>query len=180
VPKSIFDTIRGHTPVRFQRGNIVPEEKNLRVGDPAPDFTLPATTGEPVSLSDFRGRAEVVLFFYPKDNSPVCSAEACSFRDSYETFRDAGAEVIGISADSPDSHSRFAERLRLPFLLLSDADGSVRSRYGVSRTFGLIPGRVTFLIDKQGIVRHVFSSQFQPIKHVSETLGVLRKLREKN
>jgi thioredoxin-dependent peroxiredoxin len=179
VPKAIFNAFRGHTRVSFLQGNIVPEEKNPRVGDPAPDFTLPATTGELVSLSDFRGRAEVVLFFYPKDNSPACSAEACSFRDSYETFRDAGAEVIGVSADSPKSHSQFAERLRLPFLLLSDAGGSVRSRYGVSRTFGLVPGRATFLIDKQGIVRHVFSSQFLPLKHASEMLGVLRKLREK-
>jgi thioredoxin-dependent peroxiredoxin len=164
--------------VSFHQGNIVPEEKNPRVGDLAPEFTLPASDGETVSLSDFRGRAEVVLFFYPKDNSPACSVEACSFRDSYETFRDAGAEVIGISADSPKSHSRFAKRFRLPFRLLSDAGGSVRSRYGVNRTFGLIPGRVTFLIDKQGIVRHVFSSQFQPFKHVSEMLGILRKLRE--
>jgi thioredoxin-dependent peroxiredoxin len=157
----------------------VPEDKNPHVGDPAPDFTLPASTGETISLSDFRGRAEVVLFFYPKDNSPACSAEACSFRDSYEAFRDAGAEVIGISADSLESHNRFAKQFRLPFLLLSDSGGSVRSRYGVSRTFGLIPGRATFLIDKQGIVRHVFSSQFQPNKHVTEMLGILRKLREK-
>jgi thioredoxin-dependent peroxiredoxin len=156
----------------------VPEEWNLRVGDPAPNFTLPAATGQTVSLTDFRGRVEVVLFFYAKDNSPVCSVEACSFRDRYETFRDAGAEVIGISDDSPESHSRFAQRFRLPFLLLSDAGGSTRLHYGVSRTFGLIPGRVTFLIDKQGIVRHVFSSQFQPIKHVSEMLGVLRELPE--
>jgi peroxiredoxin Q/BCP len=178
MPKAISDTSRGHTPVSSLRGNIVPERKNPRVGDLAPDFTLPATTGELVSLSDFRGRAEVVLFFYPKDNSPVCSAEACSFRDSYEMFCDAGAEVIGVSADSSESHSRFAERLRLPFRLLSDAGGSVRSRYGVSRTFGLIPGRVTFLIDKRGIIRHMFSSQFQPAKHVSAMLGVLGKLRE--
>jgi peroxiredoxin Q/BCP len=156
----------------------VPEDKNPRVGDPAPDFALPARTGEAISLSDFRGRAEVVLFFYPKDNSPVCSVEACSFRDSYEAFREAGAEVIGISADSLESHNRFAKRFRLPFLLLSDSGGSVRSRYGVSWTFGLIPGRATFLIDKQGIVRHVFSSQFQPNKHVTEMLGVLQKLRE--
>ena len=80
-----------------------------------------------LTLSDFRGRSDVVLFFYPKDNSPLCSAEACSFRDSYEVFRDAGAEVIGISADSSQSHQRFAERFRLPFLLLSDIGGTVRA-----------------------------------------------------
>jgi peroxiredoxin Q/BCP len=162
----------------FQLGNIVPEEKKPRVGDPAPDFTLPSSTGESVSLSDFRGRVEVVLFFYPKDNSPACSLEACSFRDSYEAFREAGAEVLGVSADSPKSHTKFAERFRLPFPLLSDADGSVRSRYGVARTFGLFPGRTTFLIDKQGIIRHEFSSQLLPLKHVSQMLDTLRKLRE--
>ena len=145
------------------------------MGDPAPDFTLPSATGEPVSLSQFRGRSEVVLFFYPKDNSPVCTAEACSFRDSYEAFRSAGAEVIGISADSVESHRRFAARNRLPFHLLSDADGSVRARYGVPRTLGVIPGRVTYLIDRQGIVRHIFSSQFQPARHVAEALRVLKQ-----
>ena len=118
------------------------------VGDAAPDFTLANASGETVSLSDFRGRAEVVLYFYPRDNTAVCSAEACSFRDSFQDFRDAGAEVIGVSADSADSHRRFAERLRLPFILLSDPDGSVRARYGVPKTFGLIPGRTTYL-DRQ-------------------------------
>lgn len=102
------------------------DEKHLQVGDKAPDFTLPKANGEPVNLSDFHGRAEVVLFFYLKDNSPACTAEACSFRDSYEVFRDAGAEVIGISTDSAESHERFAARFRLPFLLLSDRGGLVR------------------------------------------------------
>jgi peroxiredoxin Q/BCP len=162
-----------------QKGeSIVASAKGLRSGEVAPDFTLPASTGERVSLSQYRGKAEVVLFFYPRDNSPACSAEACSFRDSHEAFQDAGATVIGISADSTDSHRGFADRLRLPFLLLSDADGSVRSRYGIGKTFGMIPGRVTFVIDREGIVRHVFSSQFQPAKHVSEALGVLRALHE--
>jgi peroxiredoxin Q/BCP len=150
---------------------------DLQVGDPAPDFTLPASTGELVSLADFRGRAEVVLFFYPKDNSPACSVEACSFRDRYQAFRDLGAEVIGVSRDSAQSHRRFAEHFRLPFVLLSDRNGSVHARYGVAKTFGLIPGRVTFLIDRQGIVRHAFSSQFRFGRHVSEALGVLHKLR---
>ena len=149
----------------------------MRAGDLAPDFSLPSATGAVVSLADFRGRVEVVVFFYAMDNTAVCSAEACSFRDSYEAFSEAGAEVIGVSSDSPASHHRFAERFRLPFILLSDAGGVVRARYGVARTFGLIPGRTTFLIDKQGIIRHVFSSQFQPGKHVTEMLGVLQRLR---
>jgi peroxiredoxin Q/BCP len=130
-----------------------------------------------VSLSQFKGRAEVVVFFYPKDDSPACSTEACSFRDSYEDFRAAGAEVIGISSDSLESHRRFAERLHLPFDLLSDADGSVQERFGVARMLGIIPGRVTFLIDRQGIVRHVFSSQLRLARHVGEALAILHDLR---
>jgi peroxiredoxin Q/BCP len=118
-----------------------------------------------------------VLFFYPKDNSPACSAEACSFRDHYDAFRDAGAQVIGVSGDSLDSHRRFVERFSLPFPLLSDVDGGVQARYGVAKMLGNIPGRVTFLIDKQGIIRHVFSSQVLFTKHVAEALRVLQELR---
>jgi peroxiredoxin Q/BCP len=149
----------------------------VQVGDPAPDFTLPAASGEPIRLSQFRGRSEVVLFFYPKDHSLVCTAEACSFRDSFEAFQEAGAEVIGISADTVESHRQFAARNRLPFHLLSDTDGSVRARYGVPRTMGVIPGRVTYVIDRQGIVRHIASSQFQPAWHVAEALRVLDQIR---
>lgn len=151
------------------------ETRPVAVGQPAPEFTLHAANGETVRLADLRGR-EVVLFFYPKDHSPGCTAEVCTFRDSHEAFRQAGAEVIGISSDSPESHQRFAERNRLPFLLLSDRDGTVRQRYGVPRTFGLLPGRVTYLIDRNGVVRHIFSSQFQPARHVAEALEVLRTL----
>jgi peroxiredoxin Q/BCP len=151
--------------------------RSVSVGDPAPDFTLLAATGEPVSLSQFKGRSEVVLFFYPKDQSLVCTVEACYFRDSFDALQSAGAEVIGISADPVESHRRFAERNRLPFRLLSDPDGSVRARYGVPRTLGVIPGRVTYLIDSQGIVRHIVSSQFQPGRHVTEMLSVLKQIR---
>ncbi len=148
------------------------------VGEPAPDFTLESTTGEYIRLSDFQGKSEVVLFFYPKDSTPGCTVEACSFRDSHEAFRNGGAEVIGISSDSGLSHRRFADRHGLPFLLLSDPGGAVRARYGVSRTFGLLPGRVTFVIDRNGIVRHVFSSQFRPSRHVEEALSVLHTFRD--
>jgi thioredoxin-dependent peroxiredoxin len=153
------------------------EREALRVGDPAPDFELPSTTGEMVRLSDYRGKSEVVLFFYPKDNTPGCTVEACTFRDSHEAFREAGAVVIGVSSDSSESHRRFAERFRLPFVLLSDADGALRARFGVPRTLGIFPGRVTYLIDRDGIVRHVFSSQLRPKRHVAEALEVLKRLR---
>ena len=152
------------------------EAKKVQVGDTAPDFTLPSQDGKMVSLQDFIGKSALVVYFYPKDDSPGCTKEACSFRDSYEVFKDAGAEVIGISADSEETHQQFAKRNRLQFVLLSDKDGAVRKRYGVPATFGLIPGRVTYVIDKQGIVQHIFSSQFTPEKHIEEALKTLQAL----
>ncbi len=154
----------------------MPAIQAVGVGDVAPDFNLPSATGETVSLSDFRDKSVVVLFFYPKDNTPGCTAQACAFRDSHEVFKQAGAEVIGISSDSQESHRRFAVLWKLPFLLLSDSKGEVRARYGVPRTLGLLPGRVTYLIDKTGVVRHVFSSQLQTGRHVKEMLGKLGEL----
>src|SRR5437660_12748860 len=109
------------------------------VGAKAPGFTLPTQAGTQVSLSDFIGNTAVVLYFYPKDDTSGCTTEACAFRDSYEVFKDAGAEVIGVSSDSAESHQRFAAKNRLPFILLSDAGGALRKRYGVPTTFGLLP-----------------------------------------
>jgi len=152
--------------------------KSVQVGDHAPDFTLPNQSGEPVRLSDFLGKTDIVLYFYPRDDTSGCTTEACSFRDSYEVFKDAGAEVIGVSSDSAESHQRFAAKNRLPFILLSDAGGALRKRYGVPATFGLLPGRVTYIIDKQGVVRNIFSSQFTPEKHISEALKTLQALNQ--
>jgi peroxiredoxin Q/BCP len=143
------------------------------VGLPAPDFTLPDQQEEPVHLADRRG-GWVVVYFYPADDTPGCTAESCSFRDSHEAFTDAGATVIGISGDSVESHEAFAAKHRLPFTLLADTDGSVRKAWGVSKTLGLLPGRVTFVIDPGGVVRHRFSSQFKPTKHIDEALAVIR------
>lgn len=148
----------------------------VQVGDSAPDFALPTQNGELVRLSDFLGKQAVVLYFYPKDNTTGCTAEACAFRDSYEVFKDAGAEVIGVSSDSEESHQEFAAQHRLPFVLLSDRNGELRRQYGVPTTFGLLPGRVTYVIDKQGIVRHIFSSQINVQKHVTDALETLRAL----
>jgi peroxiredoxin Q/BCP len=146
-------------------------------GTPAPDFELPDQNGKTVRLRDYRGKSPAVVYFYPKDETAGCTAEACKFRDDFENFSDAGAVVMGISGDSPESHKSFAANHRLPFLLLSDTDGAVRKLYGVRKTLGLIPGRVTFVIDRDGIVRHVFSSQADPARHVEEALAALAATR---
>ncbi len=148
----------------------------ITVGDTAPDFTLPNQAGDTVALSNFRGQKAVVLYFYPKDDTPGCTVESCSFRDSYEDLVAAGAEVIGISSDSPDSHRAFASKHNLPFTLVSDSGSAVRKAYGVPATLGLLPGRVTYVIDREGIVRHIFNSQFNPKGHVAEAMVILKGL----
>jgi thioredoxin-dependent peroxiredoxin len=146
----------------------------INIGDTAPDFTLDSQTGAKVALSSFKGQKAVVLFFYPKDDTPGCTVESCTFRDSYTDFQAAGAEVIGISGDSVDSHQKFASKHNLPYTLVSDTNNQVRKAYGVPATLGLLPGRVTYVIDKAGIVRHTFNSQFNPTQHVAEALRVLK------
>jgi thioredoxin-dependent peroxiredoxin len=146
------------------------------VGSEAPDFTLPSQSGEMVSFSDFLGRKPVVLFFYPKDDTPGCTKQACAFRDDYEGFGKLDAEVMGISSDSVESHRSFAAKHDLPFTLLSDEEGKVRRLYGVPASLGLFPGRVTYVIDKEGVVRHLFSSQLGVEKHVEEALRALHSI----
>ena len=124
--------------------------RGTQVGDKAPDFTLPSQSGEPVRLHDRLGERVVVLYFYPKDDTRGCTAEACAFRDSHEIFTDAGAEVIGVSSDSVDKHATFADRHKLPFTLLSDQGGHARRSYGIPAVLGVIPGRVTYVIDREG------------------------------
>ena len=148
----------------------------VKAGDLAPDFTLPSQNGTPVRLHDFRGGKNVVLYFYPKDNTKYCIVESMTFRDKIEKFKEAEAVIMGISSDAPDSHVQFAREYKLPFLLLSDTDNKVRKRYGIPATFGLIPGRVTYVIDKEGVVRHVFSAQFDPKSHVKQALEALQSL----
>jgi thioredoxin-dependent peroxiredoxin len=146
----------------------------VKVGSVAPGFTLPSQAGEMVSLEDFFGRKPVVLFFYPKDDSPGCTREVCAFRDYFEEFGKLDAEIIGISSDSVESHRSFAVKHELFFTLLSDERGNVRRLYGVPKTLGLFPGRVTYVIDKEGVVRHVFASQLSVERHVQEALRALR------
>jgi peroxiredoxin Q/BCP len=149
----------------------------VAAGSLAPNFTLPSQSGKVVSLSDFLGKKPVVLFFYPKDDTPGCTKEACAFRERYEDFREINAEVIGISSDSVESHRSFAAKHELPFTLLSDEGAKVRKLYGASSTFGLIPGRVTYVLDEEGVIRHIFSSQLGVEKHVEEALEALHSMR---
>ena len=151
-------------------------QHRVTVGDVAPDFTLPDQTGTPVRLRDLLGQKAVVLYFYPKDQTPGCTVEARAFRDSYDAFTAAGAEVVGVSADSVASHRRFVASHALPFLLLSDRGGLVRDLYGVEKTLGVLPGRVTYVIDKGGIVRHVYSSQLRATQHSREALAHVRAI----
>lgn len=149
---------------------------SIKVGDTAPDFSLPNQNGSTVSLRDFRGTKAVVLYFYPKDDTPGCTMESCAFRDQYDIFKAAGAEVIGVSGDSQESHQKFAAKHNLPFTLLSDQGDQVRKLYGATTAFGLIPGRITYLIDQEGIVEYVFDSMLNFKGHVEETLKKLQQI----
>jgi len=148
----------------------------IKVGDKAPDFTLRSQTGEDVTLSSFRGKKAVVLFFYPKDDTPGCTAEACDFRDSHARFTGSGAEVLGVSSDSVESHERFAGKHNLPMKLLSDPRGEVRALYGVKSTLGIMPGRSTYIIDREGVVRYLFESQLRAREHVKRALEIIQSL----
>jgi peroxiredoxin Q/BCP len=148
----------------------------VNVGDKAPDFTLPSQMSDKVTLSEYFGKKNLVLYFYPKDETRGCTREACEFRDTYDVFTSLGAEVLGVSSNTLESHKSFATHHGLPFLLLSDKKGEVRKLYGVPSTMGIIPGRVTYIIDKKGIVLHIFNSQFQPEKHIEEALKILKNL----
>ncbi|MCA1729859.1 MAG: peroxiredoxin [Actinobacteria bacterium] len=148
----------------------------VEVGSIAPDFSLPTQSGQMLSLKNFIGERPIVLFFYPKNDTPGCTKQACAFRNDYEGFGKLDAEVIGISSDSVESHRSFAAKHDLPYTLLSDEERKVRKLYGVPNTLGIFPGRVTYVIDREGIVRHVFSSQLGVEKHIEEALKALRSL----
>lgn len=145
-------------------------------GSLAPSFTLKDQDGKTVNLSKFKGKP-VVVYFYPADETPGCTKQACAFRDSYEKFKKAGAEVVGISGDNAASHKQFASKYKLPFSLLSDEGNKVRKEWGVpSDLFGALPGRQTYVLDKNGVCRLVYNNQFQPEKHIDETLKFLKSV----
>lgn len=145
------------------------------VGQPIPDVTFTGASG-PVRVKDLIGQRALVLYFYPKDETPGCTAQACAFRDQYQDFVDAGADVVGVSGDGGASHDSFKQHHRLPFTLLSDPGGAGAKAFGVKKTFGLLPGRVTFVIDKGGVVRLRFDSQLQARRHIAEALAVVKQL----
>ncbi|GAB2291573.1 hypothetical protein Dimus_025827 [Dionaea muscipula] len=145
-------------------------------GSVPPAFTLKDQEGKPVSLSKYKGKP-VVVYFYPADETPGCTKQACAFRDSYEKFKKAGAEVVGISGDDVSSHKAFQKKYRLPYTLLSDEGNKVRKEWGVpADLFGALPGRQTYVLDKNGVVQLIYNNQFQPEKHIDETLKLLQTL----
>lgn len=146
----------------------------LTPNNKAPLFSLKDQDGNLVELKSFLGKKTIVLFFYPQDETPGCTAEACSFRDNYIGFTAHNAQVIGISSDSEASHQKFRARHTLPYPLLSDPKGEVALSYGVKKRFGFLKDRVSFVIDPQGIIRHAYSSQMQVHKHIDECLRAVQ------
>lgn len=147
---------------------------HIAEGSSAPDFALPGDDGRTVKLSDYRGRQPVVLYFYPKDETPGCTKEACSFRDTLADFKKAGVEVLGVSVDSTDAHKKFKEKEHLNFTLLSDENKEVTKRYGVLGAFG-VASRVTFVIDKTGSIRKIYRD-VSPADHAAEVLAFAKTL----
>lgn len=147
----------------------------LQLGDKIPHFTSKDADAKPFDIKDYLGKP-LVIYFYPKDDTPGCTIQACTFRDNYEEFKNLGAEVIGISSDSLQSHQKFASRYKLPFILLSDFDKKIRKLFGVPNDFlGLIPGRATYVFDKNGIVQLIFDSASSKI-HIQKALEILKRM----
>lgn len=147
----------------------------IKVGDTVPSFSLKNQNGEIISIDSSIGKT-MVIYFYPKDDTPGCTKEACKFRDEYERFTDLGTMVIGISADSVESHKKFEEKYNLPFTLLADTENNVRNLFGVPKNLFLIPGRVTYIVNDKGIVKYIFNSQLSAEKHIDNALEELKKL----
>lgn len=149
----------------------------LKVGDKCPIFSLKDQNNQEINIQNFIGKKNLVIFFYPKDETQGCIKEVCSFRDSHEEFKDLACEVFGISSDSTSSHKKFAEKHHLSFTLLADTKKEVRKAFGVpGNLFGLIPGRVTYVIDKKGVIRGIYNSLTDPEGHIKNALEEVKKL----
>ncbi|NER12289.1 redoxin domain-containing protein [Leptobacterium flavescens] len=150
----------------------------LSIGDSVPDFTLKDKDGKDFNIRDLKGKRPFVVYFYPRDFTPGCTKEACSFRDRYEEFTELGAEVIGISSDSEKRHRKFSENYQLPFVLLSDRSNKVRKLFGVSNDLlGLLPGRETFVFDKEAKLIMLFNSM-NAVRHIEKALHALKQLEQ--
>jgi thioredoxin-dependent peroxiredoxin len=148
----------------------------LKIGDLIPSFKAKDAHGVDFDSDSLVGQKPLVIYFYPKDNTPGCTAQACSFRDQYEDFKDLGAEVIGISSDSEKSHDKFSSKYKLPFILLSDNDKKIRNAFDVpTNLFGILPGRVTYVTNKEGKIVMIFDSM-NPTKHIPKALEAIRNL----
>lgn len=151
--------------------------KKIVVGSQVPKFELLDQNGNLFNIDSVLGKKNLVIYFYPKDDTPGCTAQACSFRDQFEVFSDADAMIIGISGQSVDSHLDFAKKYKLNFTLLSDKDNVIRKKFGVPSSFlGTVPGRVTYIVNKEGEVVYVFDSQRNATKHVDESLRIIKDL----
>jgi peroxiredoxin Q/BCP len=148
----------------------------IGLNDRAPDLFLPDQNGRMISLKDFQGNKVVVVYFYPKDETSICTAEACSFRDNYIQFKELGAEVVGVSSDTVQSHRKFADKHHLQFSLLADTSDMARKAFGVPHAALIMPGRVTYVIDKKGVVRYVFNSMMDGPRHMTEAMKVVKDL----
>jgi len=152
---------------------------SIKLGDPIPAFSLPDQDGNMFDITNYLGRKKLVIFFYPQDGSLNCTREACYFRDLSEAFDETDAMIIGISAQSVESHKNFAESNKLNYRILSDEKNHVRKLFGVpSRAFGMIPGRVTYVVDKKGIVVFIIDSQTDTQRHVDEALKIVLVLKK--
>jgi thioredoxin-dependent peroxiredoxin len=151
--------------------------QTIQIGDHCPIFSLPDSLGKDIQVNDYLGQKILVLFFYPKDDTPGCTKEACAFRDANADFVDLGCEVFGISSDAAATHQNFQQKHQLPYPLLSDSQKKVRQQFGVpGNLFGLIPGRVTYVIGLDGKVAGIFNSQTNPVGHINEALKVVKSL----
>ncbi len=149
----------------------------VAVGEQAPDFSGMLAKGGQLRLRDFQGRRHVILYFYPKDFTPGCTKEACTFRDRRADIAALDAEIVGVSLDTPEKHASFAEKYQLPYPIVSDRDAKISAAYGVARLGGWLPTkRVTFVIDKTGVVRNVIQSEFGIDRHIDEAIGTLKRL----
>ncbi|WP_269623198.1 peroxiredoxin [Prochlorococcus marinus] len=145
----------------------------LKIGDEIPDFSLLDQSGQCRSKKDFKGKP-LILFFYPKDDTPGCTVEACGFRDKYDLFKILGARVCGISNGNEESHLKFALKNKLQYPLLCDKDNILRKLFGVPKFLGLLDGRVTYVIDSKGIIRHIFEDLINGPAHIKEAISVLK------